>query len=309
MDIILTIPILISFIFSLLFIPKWIKKCKQIDYLWEDMNKPKRIRDVAASGGLIVVMSFLLGVLSYIAIRTFIFNYDKIYGDINLQVFALLTVILISAIVGFTDDILGWKHGGLSVKFRLFLVAMASIPFIVINAGAHEVNLPFFGLVNFGILYPFLLVPIGILGATTTYNFLAGMNGLESGQGIIILSFLSFVAYKTSSPWLALAGLCMVASLLAFYLYNKSHAKIFPGDILTYSVGALIACMAILGNFEKIAVFIFIPYITEVILKLRGRLKKQSFAKPNEDGSLEMPYDKIYGLTQEEINVIEESLK
>jgi len=66
---------------------------------------------------------------------------------------------------------------------------------------------------------------------------------------------------------------------------------------LTYSVGALIACMAILGNFEKIAVFIFIPYITEVILKLRGRLKKQSFAKPNEDGSLEMPYDKIYGLT------------
>ena len=63
MDIILTIPILISFIFSLLFIPKWIKKCKQIDYLWEDMNKPKRIRDVAASGGLIVVMSFLLGVL------------------------------------------------------------------------------------------------------------------------------------------------------------------------------------------------------------------------------------------------------
>jgi hypothetical protein len=32
----------------------------------------------------------------------------------------------------------------------------------------------------------------------------------------------------------------------------------------------LIACMAILGNFEKIAVFVFIPYIIETFLKLRG---------------------------------------
>jgi len=34
----------------------------------------------------------------------------------------------------------------------------------------------------------------------------------------------------------------------------------------------------------------------ETLLKLRGGLKKQSFGKPNKDGSLEMPYDKIYGL-------------
>jgi len=93
------------------------------------------------------------------------------------------------------------------------------------------------------------------------------------------------------------AGLMMVVSLIAFYIYNKHPAKILPGDILTYSVGALIAVMAILGNFEKIAVFVFIPYILEVILKVRGRLIKQSFAKPNPDQSLEMPYNKIYGLT------------
>jgi len=85
--------------------------------------------------------------------------------------------------------------------------------------------------------------------------------------------------------------------LLVFYYFNKYPAKVFPGDILTYSVGALIAGMAILGNFEKIAVFVFIPYILETLLKVRGGLKKQSFAKPNPDGSLEMPYSKIYGLT------------
>jgi UDP-N-acetylglucosamine--dolichyl-phosphate N-acetylglucosaminephosphotransferase len=54
--------------------------------------------------------------------------------------------------------------------------------------------------------------------------------------------------------------------------------------------------MAILGNFEKIAFVVFIPYIIEVILKSRGGLKKYSFGKPRRDGTLDLPYDKIYGL-------------
>ena len=73
---------------------------------------------------------------------------------------------------------------------------------------------------------------------------------------------------------------------------------------MTYSVGMMIAAMAIVGNVEKIAVFFFIPYILETILKLRGKLVKQSFGKPNKDGSLEMPYDKIYGLEHLAIKIL-----
>ena len=58
----------------------------------------------------------------------------------------------------------------------------------------------------------------------------------------------------------------------------------------------MIAGIAIIGNVEKIAIFFFIPYIFETILKVRGKLKKYSFGKPNEDGSLDLAYDKIYGL-------------
>jgi len=89
----------------------------------------------------------------------------------------------------------------------------------------------------------------------------------------------------------------MVASLLVFYFYNKYPAKVFPGDILTYAIGSLIVSMSILGDFERVALFIFTPYIIETFLKLRGRLKKHSFARVNSDGSLEMPYNKIYSLT------------
>ena len=116
MQILLVITILISFFLTVIILPKWIKKCKKIGLLWEDMNKYHHPREVASSGGLIVVMSFILGVLSYVAIRTFITD----GGGLNLNIFALLTVILILALVGLTDDLLGWQHGGLSTRFRLF---------------------------------------------------------------------------------------------------------------------------------------------------------------------------------------------
>jgi UDP-N-acetylglucosamine--dolichyl-phosphate N-acetylglucosaminephosphotransferase len=240
-------------------------------------------------------LAFVIGVLSYIAIKTYYLGVGV--DGLTIYIFALLSVILILAIIGLTDDLLGWKHGGLSVKFRIFLVVFSSIPLVVINAGHHDISLPILGTVQLGFLYPLILIPLGITGATTTYNFLAGFNGLEAGQGIIILSFLSFIAYMTGGLAWSLICLIMIGALIVFYFYNKCPAKVFPGDILTYSIGALIASIAILGNFEKIAVFIFIPYILETILKVRGRIKKQSFGIPNEDGSLEQPYDKIYGLT------------
>ncbi len=286
------ISILVSFILSLLVLPKWIKICKKIDLTWEDMNKFGHPKNVASSGGVVVVMAFVLGVLSYVALKTFVFSGT----NMALEIFALLSVILIFSIIGLTDDLLGWKHKGLSIKSRLLLAFAASVPLVVINAGTHSMVLPFFGTVNFGILYSLFIIPLAIVGASTTYNFLAGFNGLEAGQGILIVSFLSFVAYVTGSAWLAAVGLCMVGALVGFYVFNKTPAKVFPGDIMTYSVGALIAGMAILGNFEKIAFVVFIPYILEVILKLRGGLKKYSFGLPNKDGTLRLPYDKIYGL-------------
>lgn len=294
MEEILLLTVLLSAILTALVLPKWIKKCQQVGLVWEDMNKYNHPKSGAASGGIVVVMAFVLSVLAYVAIRTFILGNND---EITIKIFSLLSVILILALVGLTDDLLGWKHNGLSKRMRLFTAFMASIPLVVINAGNSVINMPFLGTINLGLLYPLVLIPLGIAGAATTYNFLAGFNGLESGQGIIIISFLSFIAYATGSTWLALIGLIMVASLLVFYYYNKCPCKVFPGDILTYAVGAMIAIMAILGNFEKIALFIFIPYMLEVILKLRGKLRKQSFGIPNKDGSLNMPYEKIYGWT------------
>ena len=143
-----------------------------------------------------------------------------------------------------------------------------------------------------------------MMGASATFNFLAGYNGLEASQGIILLSALGITTFMTGEKWLSVITLCMVVALIAFYLFNKYPAKVFPGDVMTYSIGALFAGVTILGNIEKIAIFFFIPYILETILKVRGKLKKHSFAKVNDDGSLDLPYEKIYGVEHLAIKIL-----
>jgi len=294
MEPLLIIPLLLGFFVVLFSMNFWIKKAHQIRLIWDDVHKTARNK-VAGSGGIIVVFGFLAGVLSYIAIETFYFNSTQ-----NLiQILALLASVLMVSGVGLIDDLFGWQHGGLSVKSRLVLVIFAAVPLMVINAGISTIM----G-INVGLIYPLILIPLGIVGASTTFNMLAGYNGLEASQGIIILSSLSLVTWLTGNSWLSLISLLMVLCLFAFYSFNKFPAEVFPGDVLTYPVGAMIACMAILGNIEKIAVFFFTPYIIETILKLRGGLKKESFAKLNDDGSLEMPYEKIYGLEHMAIYIL-----
>jgi len=291
-DYILIIPVLIGLFVTLFLIPFWIRKAQQIGLMWDDMNKPHS-KKIAGSGGIIAVLGFVIGVLIFIAYTVF---YLSNHNSRLIETLALLNVILILAGVGLIDDLLGWQHGGLSKRSRIILIFIAAIPLMVINAGKSSIGLPFLGVVDLGLIYPLIFIPIGIVGATTTFNFLAGYNGLEAGQGIILLSAISLVAFFTGNSWLSVIGLCMIASLIAFLFYNFYPAKVFPGDSLTYSIGGLIAIIAILGNFEKIAVFFFIPYILEFVLKARGKLIKQSFGKPREDGALDLRYEKIYGL-------------
>lgn len=291
MEPLLLASILIGFFVTLIILPYWIKKAKDIGLMWDDCNKYQGLK-AAGSGGIAVITGFLAGTFFYIALDTF---YFKSQTNV-IPIFALTSSVLILFSIGLIDGILGWKGGlkrgiGLRRRTRLLLVLVAAVPLMVINAGSNPLFLK-----DIVWLYPLILIPLGISGATATFNFLAGFNGLEAGQGAIIIASLSIIAFFTGNSWLALIGFIMVACLIAFLIYNFYPAKVFPGDVITYPVGGMIAIMAILGNFEKIAVFFFIPYIIEVILKIRGGLEKQSFGKPKKDGSLDLRYDKIYGL-------------
>ena len=143
-----------------------------------------------------------------------------------------------------------------------------------------------------------------IVGASNAFNMIAGFNGLEAGMGIIILFSMGTAAYLLGKPWVGVLALLMTASLLAFLIYNKYPAKVFPGDTLTYSVGAFIACIAILGNMERLAVLLYTLYYLDFALSLRGRFKVEAFGVPDEKGCLKEPRQKLYHLTHLAIRLI-----
>jgi len=279
MEPILIVCLIIAFAATFYTIPSWIKRAKSEGLIGKDVNK-KGLNEVAEAGGITAILGFVLGILVYIAINTFYFK----SAENTIEIFSLLTTILLLSFIGMIDDVLGWKIG-LGKRIRIALVLFAAIPLMVIASGNSS-----------SLAYLLLVIPIGVAGCSITFNFLAGMNGLEVRQGILLVSALSIASYFSGNTWIAFIGLIMIISLLAFLYYNKFPAKIFPGDILTYSVGGLIAIMAILAGLEKFALFIFIPYFIEIVLKLKGKLKKQSFGKPNKEGSLDLLYPRIYSL-------------
>lgn len=288
----------VSFFITLFILPYWIRRAHHAKLIGPDVHK-KNQSLVAELGGLSVISGFLVSLLFFIATKTFV----TVQKENLMYIFATIVAILIATMIGLVDDILGWKIG-LRARYKVALTFFISLPIVVINAGQSIINIPLLGPINLGLWYPLLLVPLALMGCSNGFNMIAGYNGLEAGMGILILTTLSMITYKTGNTYVSLIGMCMVASLVAFYIYNKYPAKIFPGDTLTYPVGALIAIMTILGNIEKYSLILFIPYFLELILKARGKLVKESFAKVLDNGTLENQYDKWYGLEHVAISLL-----
>ncbi|HPC27227.1 MAG TPA: hypothetical protein PKX17_00715 [Candidatus Methanomethylicus sp.] len=298
MNPLLPVSICVAFVVTFYMTMKWIPMAKRNGLVGKDINKPSH-PEVANMGGLAVMAGIIAGLLFYVGINTFVFSQSLFLP----ATFAMMCTILIIAFVGIIDDILGWKVG-LSQLQKPLLTIPAALPMMVINAGVSSVSLPLIGDVNLGILYPLLLVPVGIVGASNGFNMLAGYNGLEAGMGVIILTAMGLVAYYTGSTHVALMAMIAVAALLAFLIFNWCPAKVFPGNGFTYMVGAIIACMAVLANMEKLALVAFVPYYIDFLLKARSRMKAEEFGKVQPDGSLRKPYERYYGLTHMLIDAI-----
>lgn len=290
MEYVLFLCFIISFFVTLVVTPFWIKRAKRAGLVGRDVHKLDR-KNVAEVGGITVITGFLFGILVYIAIQTFYFSNQLK----SLEIMAVLSTILIIAFIGLVDDILGWKIG-LRQWQRPLLTLFAALPMVVINSGHSTMILPFLGRVDIGLFYPLFFVPIGIVGAANGFNMIAGYNGLEVKMGILILSVLGVVSWIIGNTGASILAFIMVFSLFGFLYFNKYPARVFPGNILTYSVGAMIAIIAILGNVERIALVLFFPYFIELVLKLRGNFQKESFSKVLRDLGLDVPYDKFYGL-------------
>jgi UDP-N-acetylglucosamine--dolichyl-phosphate N-acetylglucosaminephosphotransferase len=287
----------LSFFVTVFLTKKWIKSANATQFVGKDMNKPNKPL-VPRSGGLVVTIVICFALLLYIFLKTF-----SIIGNPSVNVveaFAISATILLAGFIGFVDDVLGWKEG-LSQLQKVLLTIPIALPLTVLNVD-QIVVLPFLGNIDLPLLYPLFFVPLGVIGATNGFNLLAGYNGLEAGMGLVFFATFGFTGLLVGRLWIALIALIACASILAFLLFNWFPAKVFPGNSFSYAIGALIATLAILGNMERIALWLFIPYYIEILLYFKARVidkmgDVQAFAKANLDGSLEVPYYQLYDTT------------
>jgi len=286
---------LISALITWAIAPTMIRYLSAIGLRVKDMGKFEDT-EVPISGGIIVLSSTFLSIMAFVFYTTFI-----VKDTTSLTVlFAAVTSILIVTFIGFMDDLLVKRHGseyvGLKRWQKPLLTLPAAIPLIAVKAGTSSLIFPFFGPVDIGLLYPLFLLPIGFLGASNMVNMLEGYNGIAAGMGSIYMLSLGLFAYINGGFMASLLALTIWGSLLVFFKFNFVPAKILPGDSLTYLLGATIACVAIIGNIEKAAIIVSLPFFIEFILKARGRFKKQSYGRANADGTITSLYDKIYSL-------------
>lgn len=255
---------LIAFLITFAVMPRLIKKLKNADIVGRDIHKISK-PEVAEMGGIGILFGFAIAIMIGV----------YLYPEWQSQLTISLIVILLTGIIGMVDDLIM-----LSSKEKLILLWIAGLPIMWVTPP------------NVGIIY-MLSIPIAVSVASNLTNMLAGLNGIETGLGVIALTSLTLSCIIMNKYDVAIISFSMLGALLAFLFYNRYPANVFPGDVGTLIIGASIAIIAFIGRVKIIAFIVLIPNIIDGLLKFRsaGVMERQNF-KPTEvkeDGILVAP--------------------
>ena len=255
---------LLSFSVTRLFMPKIIQKLEEADIVGKDIHKSWK-PVVAEMGGFGIIFGFVIGMFSGI----------YMHDILAFPLLIVLVVILLVGMIGILDDLLA-----LSSKSKFFLLFIAGLPLMWAAPP------------NVGILY-LISLPIALSIGSNLTNMLAGLNGIESGLGVISMASLTIACIILGKYDVTIISMRMLGALLAFLYFNRYPAKIFPGDTGTLIIGAAIVCIAFIGRVKLIALIVLMPNIIDAALKFYSAgVMNRSQQKPtqlNEDGKLVRP--------------------
>ena len=244
--------------------PKIIQKLEEADIVGKDIHKSWK-PVVAEMGGFGIIFGFVIGMFSGI----------YMHDILAFPLLIVLVVILLVGMIGILDDLLA-----LSSKSKFFLLFIAGLPLMWAAPP------------NVGILY-MISLPIALSIGSNLTNMLAGLNGIESGLGVISMASLTIACIILGKYDVTIISMSMLGALLAFLYFNRYPAKIFPGDTGTLIIGAAIVCIAFIGRVKLIALIVLMPNIIDAALKFYSAgVMNRSQQKPtqlNEDGKLVRP--------------------
>ncbi|XP_012281058.1 UDP-N-acetylglucosamine--dolichyl-phosphate N-acetylglucosaminephosphotransferase isoform X2 [Orussus abietinus] len=237
-----------------------------------DLNK-RSSEKVPEALGVISGCTFLITLFLFIPIPfgEYLFHQVNFPHHEFVDMLAALLSICCMLLLGFADDVLDlqWRH-------KLLLPTIASLPLLMVyyvNFNSTMIIVPkplrsWFGFtIDLGIVY-YLYMGMLAVFCTNAINILAGINGLEVGQSLVIATSIAIFNFIELSGDLWKAHrfslyfvLPYIMTSLALFRYNRYPSQVFVGDTFCYLSGMTFAVVGIIGHFSKTAILFFIPQI------------------------------------------------
>jgi len=268
--IIIFIVVFLTTYFILPFIIEFMKKKKYVGY---DIHKNAH-PEIAESGGLSMVIGFTIA-----SILLMVF-----FPDFFKETIIFLLTVLLAGAIGFIDDRIKFKSG-----YKIILSIFSGSAIFLANyfkyININSPSIPFLDKTRLTIIYP-LVLPIIIAIFANTVNMLEGYNGEGSGTCLIAVTFLLICGVLWNSAEAIIFTIPIIAVIMPFFIYNKFPSKVFPGDIGTLSMGAMVAGIALFGSLEVAAFCALLIHIFNsfyVIYSVRGFLESSDIREKKED--------------------------
>ena len=190
--------------------------------------------------------------------------------------FTLAACVLFGGFMGLLDD---WMD--LKWRYKAFMPLIAALPLMYFAQQANartSIAIPFVGMIQFGSLYFFVIIPLIVMVVTNAVNQLGGLNGLETicpAIVIIGLMVISPVAILMLGPiifWLILS-------------YFNFKGKIFVGNSGSFAIGITIASFAVISDLKLSLLIAMLPYIFNASLILLTIFLTRQRARVSFDGN------------------------
>jgi UDP-N-acetylglucosamine--dolichyl-phosphate N-acetylglucosaminephosphotransferase len=275
--------LLLSMVACLILLPPYIKKAKQVGVTGLDIHKPGSPA-IAECGGVILVLAYLIGLFFFIPF---------IDETSNEEIIGTAATVLLASFIGFIDDIYETRW-----RIKVLTPLLGGVPLAVMRLGRTTMQTPIgvldfetFGLLGLIVFYA-LILPFAVTASANAVNMFAGLNGQEAGSSAIMALAMLFLAVRSEKPIGVIILIPLVGALISFLYFNKYPSRVFPGDIGTFGMGTVLACVAILADLERAALVMFLPHTINAVLFFIGKMKRQPpprEAQMNADGTLPAP--------------------
>ncbi|KAL9923446.1 UDP-N-acetylglucosamine--dolichyl-phosphate N-acetylglucosaminephosphotransferase [Glossina fuscipes] len=282
-----------GYVIAVRLIPGFRQKFIDKNRVGKDLCK-KNKKEIPESMGVLIGLVFLVVLFLFIPVPFTLGNYSPLLTlgeaiktgskttfphEKFVELLVALLSIAVMMLLGFIDDIFDLRW-----RYKLVLPSIAMIPLLMVYAVYYNLTtiiMPkflrtFVGYsLDIGALYYIYMGMLAVF-CTNAINILAGINGLEVGQSLIIsASILLFNFIELSlghqvdahkfSIYLMLPFL---AVSLALWKFNKYPSQVFVGDTFCYFAGMTFAVVGILGHFSKTLILFFLPQIINFLYSI-----------------------------------------